>query len=439
MSASVIATTKGGSASSVSTAAVLSSASTQVGDLLLVVINLRGSRQGAVMSTVPSGCAQLQNPSTIGDAGAGEFPSGAGTGTNGAAQTYWFVATAAGAQTYTFGWSGGAVDSWLCHTIRGQASGTPVELLGSGQATTATSLTTSGVTTTEGAELIIRHVFGNLASGATAMTGSGLVWDAATAKIADIQGAGASGLEFMSASGETGPTPAAAITGRSITLPSAPISTGTVMVGVKAASVGSAPPSNTAVPVITTDGSPETGETVTTDTGTWTNSPTGYAYQWKRNGTDIAGATSSSYVLQVADVSTTLTVTVTATNSLGSVSATSAGVTPAAAAPVPPPTNTVAPFISTDGTPAVGEVVTAGVGTWANSPTGYTYQWLRNGVSIAGATASTHTIVGADVGTGVLSCSVTATNSGGSATVNTPAISPVLTPGNYPINWYRLV
>jgi hypothetical protein len=92
-----------------------------------------------------------------------------------------------------------------------------------------------------------------------------------------------------------------------------------------------AAPVNTVAPVISTDGTPETGETVGASTGTWTGYPTPtFTYQWRRAGTNISGATSSSYVLQVADEGTAVTVRVTATNSQGTANATSAAINPTA-------------------------------------------------------------------------------------------------------------
>ena len=72
---------------------------------------------------------------------------------------------------------------------------------------------------------------------------------------------------------------------------------------------------------------PTVGEVLTTTTGTWTNSPTGFAYQWQRCTTscmNIASATASSYTVQTADVGDTIDVIVTASNAGGSASQTSA-------------------------------------------------------------------------------------------------------------------
>lgn len=85
-----------------------------------------------------------------------------------------------------------------------------------------------------------------------------------------------------------------------------------------------AAPGNTVLPVIS--GTPTVGSTLTTTNGTWTGTGITYSYQWKRGGTNIGGATSSSYVLVTADIGTTITAVVTATNAGGSTSATSAGV-----------------------------------------------------------------------------------------------------------------
>ena len=89
-------------------------------------------------------------------------------------------------------------------------------------------------------------------------------------------------------------------------------------------------PINTVAPAIT--GTAQEGQTVTCSTGTWTGTPTiTYAYQWKRNGNNIGGATSSSYLLVLADVGQSITCTVTATNFVGSASANSNTITPISA------------------------------------------------------------------------------------------------------------
>jgi hypothetical protein len=86
------------------------------------------------------------------------------------------------------------------------------------------------------------------------------------------------------------------------------------------ASGGGSPPVNTVAPVVT--GTGYVGFTLTTTDGTWTGSPT-FAYQWQRSGVDIGGATSSTYVVTLADEGVPVRCVVTATNGDGSASANS--------------------------------------------------------------------------------------------------------------------
>lgn len=74
------------------------------------------------------------------------------------------------------------------------------------------------------------------------------------------------------------------------------------------------------------------GQTLTCSTGTWSNTPDAYAYQWNRGGSPIIGATASTRVLSAADVGFTMTCTVTARNLGVSAVATSAATTAIAAA-----------------------------------------------------------------------------------------------------------
>ena len=62
------------------------------------------------------------------------------------------------------------------------------------------------------------------------------------------------------------------------------------------------------------------------DPGTWSGSPT-FAYQWLRNGSAIAGASSSGYIFTTADDGQQLACRVTATNAYGQGTATSAAIT----------------------------------------------------------------------------------------------------------------
>jgi len=74
-------------------------------------------------------------------------------------------------------------------------------------------------------------------------------------------------------------------------------------------------------------GVPGVDVTVNVTPGTASSEPT-YTYQWKADGVAIPGATSSSYTITKDELGTDITVTQTATNSAGSVAATSAAIGP---------------------------------------------------------------------------------------------------------------
>ncbi len=181
-------------------------------------------------------------------------------------------------------------------------------------------------------------------------------------------------------------------------------------------------------------GKAEDGQTLTAENGTWTESPTSFSYQWQNcdssgnNCKNIEKATASTYKLSSGEVGTTLKVTVTAKNAVGSSSPAVSAQT-AVVAPAPPSVvEGKGPTIS--GSVRDGETVTATTGTWTGSPPiTYSYQWqdcnaLGEGcLSISGATASTYKLSSSEVGT-VMKVIVTAKNVGGegSATAKTPVV-----------------
>jgi hypothetical protein len=97
-------------------------------------------------------------------------------------------------------------------------------------------------------------------------------------------------------------------------------------------------PQNTAPPTIS--GTPAVGQTLTASTGAWTGSPTSFTYQWTRCNAQgvscvpIPAATATTYVVQQADVGSTIRVNVTAIAASGSTTATS---NPTAVVPTPGP------------------------------------------------------------------------------------------------------
>jgi len=86
-------------------------------------------------------------------------------------------------------------------------------------------------------------------------------------------------------------------------------------------------PTNSILPAIS--GALTNGSTLTAYEGVWQNEATSFTYQWKNAGVNINGATNKTYVIQGSDSGDALTVAVTAANSAGSATATSAAVTAA--------------------------------------------------------------------------------------------------------------
>ena len=169
------------------------------------------------------------------------------------------------------------------------------------------------------------------------------------------------------------------------------------------------------------------GKTLSVSTGTWSNNPTSFAYAWQAcdgTGSDcnsVGGAT-SSYTLKASDVGEYVSVTVTASNSGGHASVTTASVGPV----LPPaPANTQLPAISkTAGT------LTVSKGAWNNNPTGFTYAWEScntsgaNCSAIPGATSNSYALSAADIGSTIV-CVVTATGAGGSTSASTAKTATV--------------
>jgi hypothetical protein len=206
------------------------------------------------------------------------------------------------------------------------------------------------------------------------------------------------------------------------------------------AGVGSAAsqvaPVNTAPPTIS--GTPTVGQTLTASNGTWSNSPTAYAYQWVRcNGggnscVNVSNGTQKTYTLVGADAGHTMRVRVTASNADGSATAESAQTAPVAAATSSAaPKNTDEPIIS--GTPRVGETLTADEGSWSGNPTSYAFQWQHCDAdnivactNVVGATGRAYVLRLGDLGYR-MRVSVTARNAKGSATAES-ATTAIIAP-----------
>ena len=139
------------------------------------------------------------------------------------------------------------------------------------------------------------------------------------------------------------------------------------------------------------------------------------AYQWTKGGSNISGATSSSYTTPATSSADNGAVyAVNISNAYGTVTSSNATLTVI-----------TAPAISTQ--PAAQTVFTSKTATFTvtASGTGLAYQWKKNGTDISGATNSSYTTpeaTSADIGE-VLAYSVVVSNSAGTVTSNGATLS----------------
>ncbi len=151
-------------------------------------------------------------------------------------------------------------------------------------------------------------------------------------------------------------------------------------------------------PVATTpvgiSGSGGVGTALTVVPPVWDMPDVTTTYQWLRDGRTITGATGNVYELTTADYPRIRE----RSRHRHPVRATCPGRRPATRSTVTPGVPLVAtspPVLS--GTFRYGQTVATTAGTWPGTPR-FSYQWLRDGRAITGATRSTYRIVGADAG-----------------------------------------
>jgi hypothetical protein len=175
-------------------------------------------------------------------------------------------------------------------------------------------------------------------------------------------------------------------------------------------------PANTEAPSISPAGTAHPGETLTCLGGRWEGAPAPeYSYRWLSEGAET-GVSGDVYKVASSDSGHTLSCVVTATNKYApaGVKATSAGVYVPGGAPEP----LEAPKIS--GNAQVNEEVVCEEGRWNGAPLEPSFQWMLNGVPIAGATQKNIRIPTAYRGE-LLACRVTEKNAQGSASAESPA------------------
>jgi hypothetical protein len=147
-----------------------------------------------------------------------------------------------------------------------------------------------------------------------------------------------------------------------------------------------------------------------------TGSPTP-TYQWQKNSTNLAGATSASYTTPAtASADSGATFRVVVSNSAGNVTSNAATLTVTAAS--------VAPKITTqpsNQTVTAGQAATFTVAASGTAP--LSYQWQKNSANIAGATSATYTTpatVSTDTGS---TFDVIVSNSSGNVTSNSATLT----------------
>jgi hypothetical protein len=301
----------------------------------------------------------------------------------------------------------------------------PVSALAAGPGYGQSAPTNSAAPSISGSAMLGQTLSGNAGSWSGVSLSYAYQWlrcDSAGNACAAIVGAGAA--SYATASADVGRTLRFAVTATNkngaLTATSNPSSV------VAPPPAPPSPPQNTALPQIS--GTAQAGQTLSGSNGTWSGTPTSYAYQWQRcdslgaSCASIAGATSTSYGLGAADVGARLRFVVSATNQGGTTPAGSGATNAVAAAPVAPPSapaNTTLPQVT--GTAQVGQTLTASNGTWSGTPTSYAYQWRRcdsagaNCTNVLGATATTYKLATGDAAA-TFRANVTATNAVGSAT-----------------------
>ena len=155
-------------------------------------------------------------------------------------------------------------------------------------------------------------------------------------------------------------------------------------------SVAAAPALLVTRPTPVVSGVPLPGETLTATPGTWAPGPVALTYAWRVNSVTVLAQTGPTFVVPPTAAGKSVAVTVTGSRT---------GYAPSAITSSPVAVDarvfsaTPAPVIS--GYTKVGNTLKVTVPAWTASAT-YTYQWLRNGKKINGATAATYKLASAN-------------------------------------------
>ncbi|MBZ5737546.1 M1 family aminopeptidase [Nocardioides mangrovi] len=190
-------------------------------------------------------------------------------------------------------------------------------------------------------------------------------------------------------------TPTAAQLGQTLTLTVTGTKPGiTPVVRTSNVSVAIANGTQVLQPIPTITGTARAQSEVTGVPGAW-DSGTTRTYQWAVDGTPVDGATGTTYTPTLAQIGHQLTFSVTSTKTAyDPVTTTSEPSTIVGLAQTLRPTPTIS------GTPKVGVALTADPGTWDDG-TSQVFQWYADGEPVDGATASTFTPTGHELGAAI--------------------------------------
>jgi Ig domain of plant-specific actin-binding protein len=191
-------------------------------------------------------------------------------------------------------------------------------------------------------------------------------------------------------------------------------------------------------PAIT--GTPKVGETLTATPGTYSAAPDSVTYQWKADGADLAGKTSSTLVLTPDLVGERISVTVTATKAPNApLTQRVAEVGPVAKADM---SVTGKPTIS--GNAITGSTLKADIGSVVFTPavTKNTWEWYRDGTPVRGVNGPAYTLGAADVGKKITvaaeaepigyNAKLSAQSDAAQSVVTAPTATPSTTPSTSP-------
>ena len=175
---------------------------------------------------------------------------------------------------------------------------------------------------------------------------------------------------------------------------------------------------------------PENQSVITGASASFSVSATGtspFSYQWKKNGTDIPGANTSTYTTPTTrDEDNDAVFMVTVSNSAGTVTSNQAKLTITATAMAPSITSQPTAQTVNEGQAASFSVSASG--------TSRSYQWKKNGIDISGANSSTYTTPATSIADNDAVFTVTVSNSEGHVTssearltVTAVAVAPTIT------------